>query len=67
MTKKDILKILATIKETSLRDDEYAHVLEDRLRADFIRHVADSNLGDISELAKRVLSTEKLTFARHCS
>jgi hypothetical protein len=54
----------------SSEDDEAAHGLEDGLRRDFIRSLAAGEHGasvELQQLAKLVLSTEQIRFARWCA
>lgn len=48
-------------------DLERAHAMEDDLRERFIAYVAKSGDTHIAEMAKAVLRTSKLDFARHCA
>ncbi len=45
-------------------DDERAHAKEDDLRAEFIKHVADTAGGTLSDMAFMVLSTDNIRFSR---
>ena len=63
MTLNDIKKTIKKIKKEQ-SDDEYAHDLEDDLFETFIRHVADVAEGELREMAKTVLESKKINFAR---
>ena len=45
-------------------DPEAAHFLEDRLMRQFILHVSQSGLGELSEMASEVLKTQDIRFPR---
>ena len=45
-------------------DDESAHILEDKLRGDFIRYVATDGPEWLKEIAVEILRTEDIEFAR---
>ena len=47
-----------------MRDCETAHFMEDELYTEFIRHVANGDFGELSEVAKIVLEAEKIDFER---
>lgn len=66
MTLDEIRAAVAEI-EALKGDDEAAHSLEDALHVDFIHHVADVAGGELSEMAREVLRTEKIDFARWCA
>lgn len=53
----------------SVGDYEVAHGLEDKLRRDFIEYVSSSLHAstELREMAKAVLTTEKLDFPRYCA
>lgn len=54
----------------SADDDEHAHGLEDRLRRDFIKSLADGAYGasvDLQVAARLVLSTDEIDFDRWCA
>jgi len=56
--------------QASAGDDEAAHGLEDKLRRDFIKSLADGEYGasmDLQISARLVLSTEDLDFKRWCA
>ena len=48
-------------------DDELQHVLEDKLQLDFIRFVAEEGEEPFKTIAKEVLKTEDIDFARWCA
>ena len=62
--RRQILEKIKAIKQEA-DDDESAHIDEDFLREEFIRYVALHG-GTLGRLAKLVLSTEKISFARWC-
>jgi hypothetical protein len=47
-------------------DAEGAHSSEDMLYSDFVRFVATQE-GDLAEVAKEILKTEKIDFPRWCA
>ena len=53
--------------DKSKDDDELAHALEDRLRNEYITYIAESGIEEISEMAKEVLKTKDIDFARWCA
>lgn len=48
-------------------DDESAHGNEDQLHHDFIQHIANSEYGELSEMAKEILKTDDIDFERWCA
>ena len=48
-------------------DDETAHSMEDDLYRDFIECVATSTLEHYSDMARKILETNKIEFARWCA
>ena len=65
MTKKEILTAIQKIKDER-DDDEMQQVYEDNLRNSFIEFVAERK-DKLGQLARLVLSTNKLDFARWCA
>ena len=65
MTKKEILTAIQKIKDER-DDDEMQHIYEDNLRNSFIEFVAERK-DKLGQLARLVLSTNKLDFARWCA
>jgi hypothetical protein len=63
---QEILSRVAKIEEESW-DDEVAHIKEDELRRDFIKHVAESGDKNLAEMASEVLKTEDIDFSRWCA
>ena len=63
MDKKHIMMAIQNIRDSS-GDYEVAHSMEDGLYRDFIKDIAERN-DHIGELAKLVLSTKKIEFARY--
>lgn len=53
--------------EAAKDDDEGAHEMEDRLRAEFIRHVAETAGGELAEMARAVMKTEEIRLCRWCA
>lgn len=49
------------------RDDERAHELEDALRRRALQWIAEHGDGPSAELARTVLQTEEIDFARWCA
>lgn len=68
MTLEEVEKRIAEIRGSAM-DDERAHSLEDQLRVDFLRWLAEHPRPVVitHQLAQPVLSTERIDFARHCS
>jgi hypothetical protein len=65
MELKEIKTRIDNIKAVS-GDDEVAHIEEDALREDFIKYIAIG--GNVtSEMAKEVLKTNDIDFARWCA
>jgi hypothetical protein len=64
MTREEIEQAVAEIAKMGSWDDERAHCSEDQLREAFIRHVADTAGGELSELARLVLTTSDMEFSR---
>ena len=52
------------IRSIGRNDDEVAHAKEDGLRADFIQHIADGDFGELTDIAKIILETDKIDFCR---
>ena len=48
-------------------DDEAAHSAEDVLRAEFIALVAEVGSTDLAAMAREVLKTDEIEFARWCA
>ena len=63
MTKETILTSLSKIEQLK-GDNEAAHFAEDALHQEFIEHVAAADLGELSEMASLVLSTQEMDFTR---
>lgn len=63
---EDVKKRVAEI-EAMKGDDESAHNAEDALYASFIQHVADTADGELAEMAREVLKTADISFARWCA
>lgn len=61
MNKEQIESRIQRIKDLS-DDGERAHVEEDALREDFIKHIA--TMPQLKELAELVLSTNQINFCR---
>lgn len=67
MTLTEAKKRVKFIEEVQC-DCEAAHGYEDQLYLDFIEDVATNiNNGDIAEIAKEILKTKQLEFARWCA
>ena len=67
MTEKEIKKRIKKIEKISSDcGDEVAHGLEDELREEFIKYIADYGDMHLVEKAKLVLSTNDIEFARWC-
>ena len=67
MNLKYVKRCLKEIKETSEveKDNEKAHLLEDILYREFVSYVADNYHGDLSDIAKEVMSTRDIGFTRY--
>lgn len=48
-------------------DDKIAHIHEDDLHEEFISYIASGDFGELSIMAKEVLKTQAIAFARWCS
>ena len=65
MTVNDIKKKVAKINATK-SFSEKAHILEDNLYTDFVRHVSVHGTPELSDMAKVVLETKDIRFYRWC-
>ena len=65
MTLEEIKRRIERIKEKK-HDNEMAHVHEDALREDFIKHIAKRK-DKIGGLAREILKTNKINFSRWCA
>jgi hypothetical protein len=63
---EDVKKCVAAI-EAMKDDDESAHDAEAALYASFIQHVAETAGGELAEMAREVLKTSDIEFARWCA
>lgn len=65
----DMKEIERRIEEIRLvaGDDEVAHGKEDDLHEAFIQYVAETAAEPLASMAKRVLSTKDIHFARWCA
>ena len=66
MDLKHIQKIIKQIKNQA-GDDEGAHSLEDDLYHNFIEWLSQTRKDDIGIMAKEIIKTEKIDFARWCA
>ena len=67
MRLEEIQKRLKAIEDASW-DDEYAHILEDDLYREVLRHIAKGNASaSPRELAKEALKSGEIKFTRYCS
>lgn len=64
MTIEDVKKRVEGIGKVGEDNDEAAHSFEDDLYFDFVKHVANSKLGEVSLIAKEVLKTKRFDFGR---
>ena len=69
MTKQDIDNALKEMKEklnhpTKFVDD-FVHETEDDLYKDFIQHVADTDKGELGEMARLVLTAKDIEYTRY--
>ena len=48
-------------------DDEAAHSAEDTLYIDFVYHVAEKGNDELSQIAKEILKSISIDFARWCA
>ena len=73
MTIDEIRTQIEAIKDAATKDYEWAHILEDDLKADFIEYVAtfvgeeDPKLDDLARKAFLVSSTKNIDFNRYCA
>lgn len=70
MITKEIKHLIGIIKDhAKIGDCEAAHLAEDDLREYFIRYLAETRITTecFGELARLVLSTNKIKFDRYCS
>lgn len=65
MTLKELKKRIKMIQEIA-HDDEAAHSMEDDLRDEVLREIAKGS-AEACQLAKEVLKTSKIDFARWCA
>lgn len=65
----DLPEIEARIKKIKEKagDDEIAHGLEDDLYGDFVKYVSEKGNKKLSEMAKAILETKNIGFARWCA
>ena len=66
MTIEDAKTRVQAIKDIA-GDDEVAHGTEDHLYQQFIEDIANGQTEDIQEIAKIILTTEDIDFARWCA
>ncbi len=66
MNRKEIERQVAEIKALS-GDNEGAHSNDDKLRRDFIQHIAESSVKPYSDWAKLILKTDNFGFHRYCA
>ena len=70
MTYKEVQRRVAEIyfEGVTKSDDESGHILEDKLREDFIKYILeDSKEAKYKILAKLILSTNQFDFSRWCA
>lgn len=61
----DVIEAVAEIRKYAKEEDaEAAHAFEDKLRADFIKHVANVSRGNLGLMASAILETDKIQFNR---
>lgn len=66
--KDEILDRLAKISaQAKKEDDESAHVEEDALHLDFIEYVMKTGPSELAEMARLVLRSRDIAFARWCA
>jgi hypothetical protein len=65
----DLKEIKLKVKdiEKEKDDDEVAHSLEDQLYQDFVDHIAKTGNNEQRRMARAVLRTNKIDFARLCA
>jgi hypothetical protein len=66
MDLKEIQRRIEEI-ESNKRDDQRAHSEEDRLREDFIVFIAENGNKKLSEMAREIMKTNDIDFARWCA
>lgn len=66
MSKDELRERINKIQENSY-DDEVAHSLEDDLYRDFIESLAAGTITSPATMAKMLLETKKMDFARWCA
>lgn len=67
MTTAEIKDCIRDIADTHAGDDESQHSLEDSLHKEFIQHVAEVGPPELAAMAKLVLTTSDMQFARWCA
>lgn len=65
MTIEEILQAIQEIRDVA-EDGETAHINEDNLRTSFIESIAERR-DELGELARLILSTDDIDFARWCA
>ena len=65
MSIEEIKKALSMI-EAANGDDEAQHSLEDELYAGFVEHISQGQ-SEYAEMAKLILTTKQMDFARWCA
>jgi len=65
----DLKEIKLRVKdiEKEKYDDETAHSLEDQLYQDFVDHIAKTGNDEQKKMARAILQTNKIDFARWCA
>ena len=64
MDNEKIELIVNGIRDTARKSDELAHMQQDELYEEFIRHVANSGIEPLASQAKLVISVESIKFSR---
>lgn len=68
MKQKEIYQRIGEIEsEASKKDHESAHVKEDSLYHDFILYISRLKNNSLSQRAKSILRTKKISFYRYCA
>jgi hypothetical protein len=64
-----VLAVKEAIKEIHrvAQDDETAHSLEDKLRANVLKAISNGKAEDPKEMARLALTTSKIDFCRWCA
>jgi hypothetical protein len=67
MNMAEIKEEVARIDAMKGDDDESAHSAEDVLRENFIAYIAENGPAELAEMAREILKTRDIDFARWCA